>query len=115
MGAQKIQESEPSLFFQERPQRRYSKRGISKDCLQAGSARYATKEYDRRGIPICGLEKPGPISKTDLKPEAQFVFGFGGRTRGGDPFTIERPGQGLAVGNGFVFEAVKVSSPCTNR
>jgi hypothetical protein len=58
------------------------------------------------------LTNPDPLAHPVVKPEAAF-FGYAGLTHyasrnasNGNQFSVEPPDQGLAVGNGFVFEAV---------
>jgi hypothetical protein len=54
------------------------------------------------------LQNPNPTPSTVVGPEPSF-FGFPGLSSFENVFDLEPPDQGLAVANGFVFEAINVN------
>jgi hypothetical protein len=73
----------------------------------------ARKKSIRPGFaaPLLALQNPNPAAKTVVGPEPNF-FGFPGQTSldsaNTTGFVNEPPDQGLAVGDGFVFEAINL-------
>jgi hypothetical protein len=56
---------------------------------------------------LLALNNPNPAPKTVVGPEPNF-FGFPGLSSFENVFDLEPPDQGLAIGDGFVFEAINV-------